>query len=224
MESVKSSTASRVHDMVRVHLCGPRRRRRGREEGPELARVTLARESRGKAFGARIVDTETREFGMMISRISEEGALSEWNARNPSRSVAPGDSIVDVNGLTAPWAIMEEMSNAMTVEMVVRRAPPGASAQLARCAAGVTDQSVQTIALLLKRTVRACDIVVDTCSICLEDVEADERVAGLQCGHGFHQKCIMKWLARPGVSGCPLCRGAVCSIDDKLCDLEVSHS
>jgi hypothetical protein len=186
--------------------------------------VTLARESRGKAFGARIVDTETREFGMMISRISEEGALSEWNARNPSRSVAPGDSIVDVNGLTAPWAIMDEMSNAMTVEMVVRRATPGASALLARCATCVTDQTVQTTAFLLKRTVRACDIVVDTCAICLEDIEADERVAGLQCGHGFHGKCIMRWMARPGGSGCPLCRGGFCFVDDKLCDLKVKRS
>jgi hypothetical protein len=76
------------------------------EVGPELARVTLAK-SNGKAFGARIVDTETQEVGLMIARISANGALSEWNARNPSRSVAPGDSIVEVNGLTAAWAIME---------------------------------------------------------------------------------------------------------------------
>merc|ERR1719277_1582282 len=110
------------------------------------------------------------------------------------------------------------MVHAMTIDMVVRRAPPGARDLLAICATGVTDKNVKTTAYLLKRTVRACDIVVDTCAICLEDVEADERVAGLQCGHGFHQKCIMKWLARPGVSGCPLCRGAVCSVDDKLCD------
>lgn len=216
---VVAVVASLALDVVRTRLCGPRRQRRGHEEWLEQ-RVTLAR-GQGKAFGARLVDTETEEIGLMIARISEEGALSEWNARNPSRSVAPGDSIVNVNGLTAPWAIMEEMSNAMTVEMVVRRAPPGASALLARCATCVTDQSVQTTAFLLKRTVRACDIVVDTCAICLEDVEADERVAGLQCGHGFHQKCIIKWLRRPGGSGCPLCRGGICDIDDNLRDPKV---
>jgi hypothetical protein len=143
----------------------------------------------------------------MISRISEEGVLSEWNARNPSRRVVPGDSIVEVNGLTAPWAIMEEMTTAMTVDMVVRRALPEASVLLERCATAVTDQTVQRTAFLLKRTVRARDIFVDTCAICMEDVEAEERLASLPCGHGYHQKCIIKWMGRPGASGCPLCRG-----------------
>jgi hypothetical protein len=170
-------------------------------------RVTLQRESLGRAIGARVVDTETVEVGLMVVRVSEGGVLSEWNARNPSTSVAPGDSIVEVNGLTAPWEIMEEMGKATTLEMAVRRAPAGSSALLAQC--DITDKNLQTTALLLKRTVRACDVAVDTCAICLEDVEADERIAGLDCGHGFHQRCIMRWLARPGTSGCPLCRGDV---------------
>jgi len=174
---------------------------------PELVRVTLKRGSPAGAIGARVVDTETEGVGLLIARVNEEGVLSEWNGRNPSANVALGDSIVELNGLTAPWAIMEEMSKAMTLKMVVRRAHPGSRALLARCK--TTDQSLQTTALLLKRTVRACDVAVDTCAICLEDVEADERIAGLECGHGFHQRCMMRWLTRPGASGCPLCRGGV---------------
>jgi hypothetical protein len=102
---------------------------------------------------------------------------------------------------------MEQMATAMKVEMVVRRASPETESLLAKCK--VTNQSLQTTALVLKRTVSACDLSVDTCAICLEDVHADERVAGLQCGHGFHQKCIMRWLGSRGASGCPLCREAV---------------
>jgi len=193
-----SVPAQVAHDMARTR-CGC--------EDLELVKVTLERESRAIAIGARLVDTETKEIGLMIARISEGGVLSEWNARNQSANVAPGDSLVELNGLTAPWAIMEEMGKAVALEMVVRRATPGSRALLARCE--ISDQSLQTTALLLNRTVRARDASVDTCAICLEDVGADERIAGLECGHGFHQRCLMRWLTRPGASCCPLCRGDV---------------
>ena len=170
---VEGSTAAGAHAVARAQ-CGC--------EGPELMKVTLERDSPARVIGLRVVDTEAKEVGLMIVRISE-GVLSEWNARNPSSSVALGDCIVELNGFTAPWAIMEEMGKATTLEMVVRRAHPGSKALLARCK--TTEQSLQTTALLLRRTVRACDVAVDTCAICLEDVEADERIAGLECGHGF---------------------------------------
>jgi hypothetical protein len=177
-------------------------------DDPEMTKVTLERKSRGRSLGIRLVDTEV---GLMIACIREEGVFIEWNARNPSTKVAPGDIVVETNGLTAPWAIMEELAKATTLDMAVRRAPTGerGAALLARCKE-VTDQSLWASALILERTVQASESSVDTCAICLEDVEADDRVAGLQCGHGFHQRCILKWLGRPGSSGCPLCRGSVC--------------
>ncbi|CAK0882535.1 unnamed protein product, partial [Prorocentrum cordatum] len=149
-------------------------------DGAELTKVTLEKGEQNRAFGARVVDTETKDFGLMIVRISAGGALSEWNARNPSMAVSPGDSIVEANGFTEPWAIMEEMARVVKVGMVVRRAPPGGRALLAQCK--VTEQSLQTTALVLKQTVQACDVSVDTCAICLEDVEADERIAGVGKG------------------------------------------
>jgi hypothetical protein len=176
-------------------------------EDSELIRVTLERGSRTRAFGIRVVDTETAEAGLSIVLINEGGAASEWNARKPSTPVAIGDSILEANGLTEPWAIMEEMCKATTVEMVVRRASPVVKDFLARCE--VTDESIQATKLVLKHKALAGDVSADTCAICLEDLEADERIAGLSCGHGFHQRCLMRWLGRPGTSGCPLCRGAV---------------
>jgi len=170
--------------------------------------VTLKRGNQNRSFGARIVDMEAEDASLMIVRITPGGALSEWNARNPSTAVALGDSIVEANGLTAPWAIGEELATAMKVEMVVRHAPPVVGALLAQCKNA--NQGLQTTAFVLKRTVRARDISVDTCAICLEDVEADEKIAGFQCGHGFHHSCIIPWAGRPGKSGCPLCREAFC--------------
>jgi predicted metalloprotease with PDZ domain len=176
-------------------------------ENLELTTVTLEKKNGTGAYGVRLVDTEDKEAGLMIMFIPEGGALSQWIERNPSAGVAPGDSIVSVNGITAPWEIMEEMAKSVSVEMVVRRAAPGAMALLSQCY--VTDRTLKTTALVLKRTVRAGDISMDSCAICMEDVEADERVAGLQCGHGFHQRCIVRWLARHGTCGCPLCREVV---------------
>jgi hypothetical protein len=198
MGCVASSTGKVAHEVVS--------RRRGCEDS-ELIKVTLERGSRRRPFGIRLIDTETATAGLSIVRINEGGAVSEWNARKPSTPVALGDSILEVNGLTEPWAIMEELCNAMTVEMVVSRAPPAVRDFLARCE--VSDESLQATKLVLKHTAWADDVSADTCAICLEDLGPDERVAGLRCGHGFHQKCLMRWLGRPGTSGCPLCREAV---------------
>jgi hypothetical protein len=198
MACVESSTGRVAHDKVSVG-CGC--------EDSELIKVSLDRGSRRRAFGMRLIDMEIAEAGLSIVRINDGGALSMWNARKPSLHVAPGDSIIELNGFTEPWAIMGEVSKAITVEMVVRRAPPRVRALLARCE--VSDESIQATKLVLKHTTLAGDFSADTCAICMEDIEADERVAGLKCGHGFHQKCLMRWLGRPGTSGCPLCRGAV---------------
>lgn len=138
--------------------------------------VKLEKNNRNGAFGTRVVDTENEKVGLMIVRVSEGAAMSEWNTCNPSECVGPGDMIVEANGRVEPWEIMEEMAKSMTLDMVVRRATPEAMAILAR--AKVTDQCLQTTAHLLKCTVRAGSFSADTCAICLEDLEADERVAG----------------------------------------------
>jgi hypothetical protein len=180
----------------------------GTVDARELTTVTLEKKNGNGAYGLRLVDTEDKEAGLMIMRIPEGGALSQWIERNPSAGVGLGDRIVSANGLTAPWAIMEEMVNSVTVEMVVRRATPGAKDLLSQCY--FTDHTFKTTTLVLKRTVPAGDISMDSCAICMEDVQADERVAGLSCGHGFHQRCIARWLARhDGACGCPLCREVV---------------
>lgn len=44
-----------------------------------------------------------------------------------------------------------------------------------------------------------------TCAICLENLEDDDIVRGLICGHVFHQICIDPWLTMRSAS-CPICK------------------
>lgn len=54
-----------------------------------------------------------------------------------------------------------------------------------------------------------------TCSICIDDFEAGERIRVLpKCHHAFHTDCIMPWLTeRQGC--CPLCKSRVLDSDDE---------
>jgi hypothetical protein len=54
-----------------------------------------------------------------------------------------------------------------------------------------------------------------TCSICIDDFEAGERIRVLpKCHHAFHTDCIMPWLTeRQGC--CPLCKTGVLDSDDQ---------
>ncbi|CAK0873803.1 unnamed protein product [Prorocentrum cordatum] len=62
--------------------------------------------------------------------------------------------------------------------MAVRRAPPGAMALLERARHCVTDRSLKTTALVVQRTVRAGDISMDSCAICMEDLLTSKPTSG----------------------------------------------
>jgi hypothetical protein len=44
---------------------------------------------------------------------------------------------------------------------------------------------------------------VQTCTVCLEDIEANERVITLRCAHIYHIECISEWLLTKKI--CPQC-------------------
>jgi hypothetical protein len=48
------------------------------------------------------------------------------------------------------------------------------------------------------------DEFIETCSICLDDVQDIESTSKLSCGHHFHTNCIRQCLERS--NKCPLCR------------------
>ncbi|KAI3730424.1 hypothetical protein L1987_61594 [Smallanthus sonchifolius] len=42
------------------------------------------------------------------------------------------------------------------------------------------------------------------CCICLGEYEKNEKMGRLDCGHGYHEDCIKRWLLSKNV--CPMCR------------------
>jgi len=45
----------------------------------------------------------------------------------------------------------------------------------------------------------------DTCAICIDNLEDDDDVRGLTCGHAFHAACLDPWLTSRRAC-CPLCK------------------
>lgn len=45
----------------------------------------------------------------------------------------------------------------------------------------------------------------DTCAICIDQLEEDDEVRGLTCGHAFHSSCVDVWLTTRRAI-CPLCK------------------
>ena len=44
----------------------------------------------------------------------------------------------------------------------------------------------------------------DSCIICQEEYENEEKIGFLDCGHEYHADCLKKWVLVKNV--CPLCR------------------
>ena len=55
----------------------------------------------------------------------------------------------------------------------------------------------------------------EPCCICLTDMELDEQLRMLACGHRMHGACLRGWLRGKAAATCPLCKavtGRACSI------------
>ncbi|KAK9055708.1 hypothetical protein SSX86_026793 [Deinandra increscens subsp. villosa] len=50
----------------------------------------------------------------------------------------------------------------------------------------------------------------DSCCICLDGYEENEKMGILDCGHRYHVECIKRWLLSNNV--CPMCRSTALTV------------
>jgi hypothetical protein len=62
-------------------------------------------------------------------------------------------------------------------------------------------------------------VELELCSICLDEYEAGDRVRVLPCHHGFHARCVGKWLAERSAT-CPLCKHELWEEEESSSDEE----
>ena len=69
------------------------------------------------------------------------------------------------------------------------------------CSACIERKKCKTIEKSLPKTI--CE-TVETCSICISDIDKYDRCVNLSCNHMFHSFCISKWVISH--TNCPYCR------------------
>ena len=47
-------------------------------------------------------------------------------------------------------------------------------------------------------------IIINRCSICVDDFKLNDKIRQINCGHLFHAKCIKPWLLKSKL--CPNCK------------------
>ena len=64
-------------------------------------------------------------------------------------------------------------------------------------------------------------LIEDDCSICLCKYKITDMLTTLPCKHGFHKKCIKKWLSNDEHNKCPLCNLDIkAEVNKRKADLE----
>ena len=52
----------------------------------------------------------------------------------------------------------------------------------------------------------------ESCTICLDDFNRNEKILKLKCNHIYHEKCIKTWFTKK--SNCPNCNNSFSSEDN----------
>merc|ERR1719188_2684613 len=148
--------------------------------------------------------------------------------------------IAEVNGISGYWLILEELRRPCVLVMKVTATPPKNAEpnwyeQIADMGRQLEAQDGQSSFMLKLQpqdgsksetfsslpTIRAGDCGVDQCAICIDDIQPDETLVQLPCGHAFHALCAARWLTQAGKHSrgkrqcCPLCCRKVDAADDQ---------
>jgi ribosomal protein S28E/S33 len=163
--------------------------------------VRLEKRQDGQKFGLR-VGILSGQDGLRIIMVNPDHLLDRWNQRNVGSEVGMGDAVTMVNGKTEAWAMMRELTTSSVVNITVCRAndaPPASHFH-------INKETLRNTGLVLKRTTLAGSFGMTECSVCMDEVQPDEQVVRFECGHGFHQRCSIRWMRCCATPTCPLCR------------------
>ena len=56
---------------------------------------------------------------------------------------------------------------------------------------------------------------LETCAICLSELNDESKIHKIECSHSFHTECIVKWF-RLGTASCPLCNNNPNNLTDEF--------
>mmetsp|Transcript_43396 Transcript_43396/g.68720 ORF Transcript_43396/g.68720 Transcript_43396/m.68720 type:complete len:237 (-) Transcript_43396:26-736(-) len=199
------------------NLNGVRRFRFGKNQDqlekrrPEIFEVVVSKDE-GTPLGAAV---KYINHELVVLSISGDGALTDWNDKNPGRAILPGDKILSVNGvvdddfqmISELWKVglitLEVTCSAYKELQLERTSNRVYLAQFALCSHVPLQCPVDSLP-----HANASDCGATECIICLEEYEPDTRVVRLPCKHAFHPVCAARWFCQ-GKRRCPLCNRCV---------------
>uniref|UniRef100_A0A3B4E9N1 RING-type domain-containing protein n=1 Tax=Pygocentrus nattereri TaxID=42514 RepID=A0A3B4E9N1_PYGNA len=77
--------------------------------------------------------------------------------------------------------------------------------------------SLYFLQVVFQGETKQLNIVGQTCAVCLEDYRIKDELGMLPCQHGFHKRCLVKWLEVRCV--CPMCNKPLAAPAEQLASI-----
>jgi len=193
--------------------------------------------AQGDALGAGLGNTSK---GAVIFSVKLGGVLDRHNKEaGEELRLRPGMIIIEVNGIVGYWNMLEELRKFGVFDMKISPTPPPRASptwfeDIQQMGKDLETQGGPFMVRLQPQDpndpkqptfsslphVRAGEVGVDQCAICLEDVDPDRGLVQFPCKHAFHPMCAARWLtaAAPSQRGkrqcCPLCNRKIVGTSD----------
>mmetsp|Transcript_4024 Transcript_4024/g.6684 ORF Transcript_4024/g.6684 Transcript_4024/m.6684 type:complete len:230 (+) Transcript_4024:52-741(+) len=153
-----------------------------------------------------IVAEPKQNQALLVLQVDSD-VIKTWNRQNPHLQIEVGQGIWEVNGLSDPFEMYEELQHAETLQIMLKL-------KLTEAEDCHLEKSLSELRVRRYRPLLRCSMMkeVDTCSICYEDMKCEDHevVRLVACQHHFHSKCVSEWLDKShGEMRCPLCSAQV---------------
>lgn len=148
------------------------------------------------------VSSEAEKSGLTTAEASAPSMIASHDGTKPEESTlsaeqrdsTPSSSFEKVEGAPEVMTAASSDQGSAAIKSAADQLPAGADDEIDEEADHVgTHPDVDTTT------------PGDTCAICIDNLEEDDDVRGLTCGHAFHASCLDPWLTSRRAC-CPLCK------------------